>query len=74
VMGPALILSSCAASTRLVGNVPPAALLDPCTPPVPLPAGALDRAAVLKLWGQDRLSLAECLARQQALVEHNLGY
>jgi hypothetical protein len=74
VTGLALSLASCAGSTRWVVSPPPAALVEACAAPVALPAGALSRAQVLALWGRDRVALADCAARQQALSQHNLGF
>ena len=71
----ALILASCARSTPsalIVAPVTPVpdALLRPCAPPLGLPAAALSAAAVGRLWGRDRVALAACGARHEALGAH----
>ena len=73
--GSALILASCAPSTPLVVTeaLParaPDALTRPCDGARALPQGGLGAGDVARLWGLDRLALAQCKRRHGALAAH----
>ena len=75
VAGSALILASCAPSTPLVVTeaLParaPDALTRPCDGVRALPQGGLGAGDVARLWGLDRLALAQCKRRHGALAAH----
>ena len=75
VAGSALILASCAPSTPLVVTeaLParaPDALTRPCDGVRALPQGGLGAGEVARLWGLDRLALAQCKRRHGALAAH----
>ena len=71
----ALALASCAPSTPLVVTEPfparaPDALTRPCDGARALPQGGLGAGDVARLWGLDRLALAQCKRRHGALAAH----
>ena len=45
---------------------PPAAIAQPCKPPIDLPSGGLSSRSVATLWAQDRMELALCGERHLA--------
>lgn len=71
--GFALMLGACSASTgsgglpQLRHAAPPGELTRPCAPPARL-SGVLSAGAVERGWAQDRAALADCGARQAAVV------
>ena len=73
--GSALALGSCAPSTPLVVTEPPPArapdaLTRPCMALRSLPQAGLAAGEVARLWGLDRLALAQCRGRHGALAAH----
>ena len=73
--GSALILVSCAPSTPLVmtAGLPtraPDALTRACDSVQSLPKKGLAAGEVARLWGLDRLALAQCRRRHGALADH----
>ena len=75
VAGFALVLASCAPSTPLVVTEAltaraPDALTRPCEPVRSLPQAGLSAGEVARLWGLDRLALAQCKGRHGALAAH----
>jgi hypothetical protein len=72
----ASILASCAPSTRFVASpspAPPESLIRPCEQPRRLSTGALSASEVARLWGRDRVALAACAGRQEALARFAQG-
>ena len=75
VTGSALALGSCAPSTPLVVTesliaLAPDALTRPCEGVRSLPQAGLAAGDVARLWGLDRLALAQCRGRHGALAAH----
>ena len=75
VAGFALALASCAPSTPLVvTSAPPArapdSLTRPCDSVRQLPQAGLSARDVARLWGLDRMALAQCKGRHGALAAH----
>ena len=75
MVGSALILASCAPSTPLVVTEgllarAPDVLTRSCDPALTLPQGGLVAGDVARLWGLDRLALAQCRRRHSALAAH----
>ena len=73
--GAALALGSCAPSTPLVVTEAfptraPNALTRPCSGARALPQDGLTAGEVARLWGLDRLALAQCKGRHGALAAH----
>ena len=50
---------------------PPEGLLRPCDQPRRLPASSLAAGEVARFWGRDRLALAVCGARHEALARYS---
>ena len=73
--GAALALGSCVRSTPLVVTEAfparaPEALTRPCSGVRALPQDGLTAGQVARLWGLDRLALAQCKGRHGALAAH----
>jgi len=49
---------------------PDSYLTEPCAPPANLPVGEMTQRAIERFWSRDRVSLVECGARQQALIDY----
>ncbi|WP_298491516.1 hypothetical protein [uncultured Maritimibacter sp.] len=68
----ALVLTGCGVSTPSADRIdlapPPAALLEPCGRPVPVPETADTTGEQERLWGRDRLELVACGDEKAALA------
>ena len=74
----ALSLPSCAPLTPSAGPLfapapLPESLARPCAPAQSLPPRGLSGAEAARLWARDRLALAHCAGRLEALAEHARG-